>query len=120
MRQGVLFSFSTKNRESSFPTLMRCLEELMSQLKEMCQSCGIKEDLTALRYETIAISETWVRNKAGRRYKRIQLKGYKEGRTSTITSWSEGTAPADLYKLVNLYRACKHLAKACDYLSVLG
>ena len=115
MRQGVLFS-SSFYRESSFPTLMGCLEELMSQLKEMCQAYGIKEDLTTLRYETVAVSETWARNKMGKVYKRIQLKGYREGRTKTIKSWSEGTVPTDLYKLVNLYRACKHLSRACDYL----
>jgi hypothetical protein len=93
--------------------LEESLKELKQALKQLCNVYGI-EDLSGLHYQTIAINHTEI-TKNGKTYKRIQLKGYNQ-KTKTITSWKEGEEPMDLYKLVNLYRACKYLSKACDYL----
>ncbi|NPA40828.1 MAG: hypothetical protein GXO18_00935 [Aquificae bacterium] len=93
------------------------LEHLKQALKDLCKVYGI-EDLSHLRYRTIAINEVEIKKetRAGiKAYKRIQLKGYN-AKTKTIASWSKGEEPRDLFRLVNLYRACRYLSKACDYL----
>lgn len=113
MPRPVSSLFFSQSRDKNLPTLEEVLEELKQTLKDICKVYGI-EDLSNLQYHTIAvgISET---HKRGKVYRRIQLKGFNS-KSKTITSWKEEEAPADLYKLVNLYRACKNISKACDYL----
>lgn len=121
-----LSSFFSKSRETYLPTLENALEGLRQAIRDICGTYGI-EDLSTLKYETIAVNRTQIRKttRGGiRTYNRIQLKGYyhTEGsqKTRTVASWKEEDAPEDLYKLVNLYRACKHLSRACDYLYGVG
>ena len=103
----------SQSREKNLPTLEQVLNDLKQTLKELCKVYGI-EDLSPLHYKTIAINYTEIR-KNGKTYRRIQLKGFTQ-KSKTIASWKEEEAPKDLFRLVNLYRACKHLSKACDYL----
>lgn len=103
-------------RDTSLPTLVEVLEDLKQTLREMCKRYGI-EDLSALKYRTVAIGTAEIRKK-GRVYKRAQLKAFTD-RSKTIASWKEEEAPKDLLKLVNHYRACKHLSRACDYLHAI-
>ena len=105
--------YLSQSREKNLPTLEQVLNHLKQALKDLCKIYGI-EDLSTLHYKTIAINHTEIR-KNGKIYKRVQLKGYTQ-KSKTIASWKEEEAPRDLYRLVNLYRACKHLSKACDYL----
>lgn len=107
---SLLFS---QGRDKNLPTLEGALEDLKQTLRDLCKAYGI-EDLSRLQYHTIAIGTTETR-KNGKVYRRIQLKGFDE-RSKTIASWKEEDTPYGLSKLVNLYRACKHLSKACDYL----
>ena len=114
--------FFSRSRETCLPTLEETLNQLLQTLKDLCKIYSI-EDLSPLKYETIAIARTQIKKPTAegiRTYNRIQLKGYlhKEGKqkTKTLASWKEEEAPKDIFRLVNLYRACKYLSKACDYL----
>jgi len=114
--------FFSHSRETCFPTLEETLQRLKQTLKDLCKVYSI-EDLSTLKYETIAINRTQIKKSTAqgiRTYNRIQLKGYyrKDGKqkTKTIASWKEEEVPKDLFRLVNLYRATKHLSRACDYL----
>lgn len=103
-------------RDTSLPTLERILTDLKQTLQEMCKRYGI-EDLSTLKYRTVAIGTAEIRKK-GKVYRRTQLKAFSD-KSKTIASWREEEAPRDLPKLVNLYRACRHLSRACDYLFVI-
>ena len=109
--------FFSRSRETCLPTLEESLKSMLESLRELCKVYGI-EDLSRLQYKTIAINEVEIKKETRdgiKVYPRVQLKGYND-RSKTIASWSKDKAPRDLYKLVNLYRACKHLSRACDYL----
>lgn len=117
MPRPVSSLFFSKSRETCLPTVEEALKELKQALKDLCKVYGI-EDLSHLKYKTIAINEVEVKKETRdgiKVYPRIQLKGYNT-KSKTIASWSKEKAPKDLFRLVNLYRACKHLSKACDYL----
>ena len=113
MEKNVVSLFLSSGRDKNLPTLEEVLSDMRQALRDMCRTYGI-EDLSPLHYRTIAIGSSEIR-KNRRVYKRVQLKGFNS-KTKTIASWKEEEAPRDLYRLVNLYRACKHLSKACDYL----
>ena len=113
MPRPVSSFFFSQGRDKNIPTLEKALEDLKGTLRDLCKVYGI-EDLSRLQYHTIAVGMSETR-KSGKVYKRVQLKGFNE-KSRTIASWKEGEAPRDLFRLVNLYRACKHLSKACDYL----
>ncbi len=113
MPRSVSSFFFSRGRDKSLPTLEEALEEMRQALRELCRVYGI-EDLSSLHYRTVAIGSSEIR-KNGRVYKRVQLKGFND-RSKTVASWKEEEAPRDLYRLVNLYRACKNLSRACDYL----
>ncbi|HID65525.1 MAG TPA: hypothetical protein EYP32_01005 [Aquificaceae bacterium] len=121
MPRPVSHLFLNKSREK-LTTLEETLKELLKTLKEVCRIHKI-EDLSTLKYETIALAHTQIRKTTSqgiKSYRRVQLKAYlhKEGKqkTKTLASWKEEETPAEIYRLVNLYRACKNLSRACDYL----
>ena len=109
--------FFSRSRETCLPTIEEALNGLKQALKDLCKVYRI-EDLSRLQYKTIAINEVEIKKETRdgiKVYPRVQLKGYNT-KSKTIASWSKDRAPRDLYKLVNLYRACKHLSRACDCL----
>lgn len=108
--------------------LTEVLRDVLAEIKEICELLRV-EDLSVLRYETIAIAVSEVKaktKKAGtKKYKYIQLKGYyyhgsgNKTDSKTIKVWRVSEAPiSHLRRLVRLYRGACYLSKSIDLLFV--
>jgi len=97
--------------------LLRCKE----LLRELSLRNGL-EDLSHLKYHTLALSRVLYKTRKGEERKRYQLKAYytegKRQKSKTLLSWREGEVPEELKEVVYLYRGTKHLQRAVEYLKV--
>ncbi|NPB06930.1 MAG: hypothetical protein GXO03_04915 [Aquificae bacterium] len=107
---------------SAAEELERLLKRLKRSLKRLCRQEGI-EDLSHLRYHTVALSEAVYRSPGGKTYRRYQLKAYyadgRRQRTKTVKSWREDDLPQSVKRIVALYRAVKHIQRALKSLNEL-
>lgn len=97
-------------------TIAEILEEFLNLIKSLSISDA---DLKNLSYETITTEETTITKHRGslKVYSYTQIKGYKNGKSYTLKSWREGQAPTrELSELIRLYRACRHIKRALEYL----
>lgn len=96
------------------------LDALEYEFIELVSHLNIRDNnLETFSYETIAVEETRIRKKTKkgeREYVYIQLKGYNT-KTHTIKTYTPEEAPMqDLTRLINLYRAIRHLRRALYYI----